>query len=88
MWNCCWLQNNNFQCASGSEDELLKIWDLRTNCQTPCQINKSHESGIVFLNQFEDNQIISGSYDENMRIFDLRNLKEALIQVKVNKYIF
>lgn len=81
VWNCCWIKNNC--CASGSEDTQLKIWDLRSDCQKPIQLNKSHESGIVFLEQFAANQIISGSYDESIRIFDLRNINDPLDSVKV-----
>lgn len=72
--------------ASGSEDAQLKVWDLRTDCQQPTQLNKSHESGILFLKQFETNQILSGSYDETIRVFDLRKFNEPFDQIKVNFY--
>lgn len=69
VWSCAWLDSN--VAASGADDSLLKLWDLRTGT-TPTVVNKSHEGGVVFLEKRNECYFITGCYDENIRLFDTR----------------
>lgn len=70
--------------ASGAEDSLLKIWDIRTDSKSQ-NLNKSHGNGIVFVNASEKNEnvLLTGSYDEYLRAFDIRNFSEPVMEHKV-----
>lgn len=78
VWCATWLNDINY-IASGGEDALLKLWDVRCSCQ-PVACNSSHESGVVFVRKEDDNYLITGSYDENIRRFDVRKLEKPLCQ--------
>ncbi|KAI1726941.1 diphthine methyltransferase [Ditylenchus destructor] len=90
VWNCCWLCDNNPNlCASGADDGVLKVWDVRdfsTHKNQPHMLNKSHNSGVTFVRQLpgDANFLITGSYDDCMRIFDLRNISSPVNELKVN----
>lgn len=78
VWCTEW--HNNGKCViSGGEDALLKLWDVRCNCQT-VMCNSSHESGVTFVKRESDTSFITGSYDEHIRRFDFRNIKKPICQ--------
>jgi WD40 repeat protein len=77
-WCCEFLDDNLV--ASGGDDNLLKLWDIRVN--EPVLISKGHDGGVVRLRMVDD-QIWTGSYDEMLRIFDKRELSESIECVKV-----
>jgi WD40 repeat protein len=79
-WSCEFLNDNLV--ASGGDDNLLKIWDLRDGGQRPIQLNKSHSGGVVRLIKLNE-QLCTGSYDEKLRFFDLRSLNEPSTCVEV-----
>ncbi|KAL3095888.1 hypothetical protein niasHS_005647 [Heterodera schachtii] len=97
VWSCCWTDNGQC-CASGGEDALLKIWDIRcpTNGPNSAQLkNRSHSAGVIFLassdsirKNFDEptapNLLLSGSYDDHLRAFDLRQFNRPLSEIKLN----
>lgn len=56
--------------ATGAEDKLIRIWDLKTGRIT--KYLKGHEQDIYSLDYFPDGRkLISGSGDRTVRIWDL-----------------
>jgi WD40 repeat protein len=62
---------------SGSGDNLIKIWDKRSEKEEHSL--KDHKSGILSLDMDLDNyRIISGSNDATINIWDTRRLTSPL----------
>lgn len=71
--------------ATGSDDFLMKIWDLRISIDaTPIKINKYHQAGVCSITPVNENIIATGSYDKHIRIFDKRNLLKPIKEVGLN----
>uniref|UniRef100_A0A0R3S2N8 methylated diphthine methylhydrolase n=1 Tax=Elaeophora elaphi TaxID=1147741 RepID=A0A0R3S2N8_9BILA len=82
VWITAWLDTNCI--LSGGEDNLLKLWDLRSNNKQPISVNKTHESGVISLHKENSEYIVSGSYDDHIRRIDLRNFVQCILDKKMN----
>nr|CAD2200610.1 unnamed protein product [Meloidogyne enterolobii] len=83
VWCCSWINGQTF--ATGAEDGILKIWDLRCSFSSREQQKIEHSAGVTSLYKLNDDyQIMSGSYDDNLRLFDWRNLNKPLSTLKLN----
>ncbi|KAI8994315.1 WD40-repeat-containing domain protein [Gaertneriomyces semiglobifer] len=88
------LQFDDDKVISGSRDDTIKIWDIRTG---GCRATLHGHLGSVLCLQYDDKRIISGSSDSTIRIWDLatcRNIRtlqghsESVLNVKFDtKYI-
>ncbi|VDK63516.1 unnamed protein product [Onchocerca ochengi] len=82
VWTTIWLDTN---CVlSGGEDNLLKLWDLRSDTKQPINVNKTHQCGVISLHRENSKYIISGSYDDHIRRIDLRNFVQCIFDRKMN----
>ena len=74
---------------TGSEDCLLKLWDIRENNKC-ISINKSHNSSInsIIKLNFNENIILTGSYDEKINFIDLRQFKNEIKKINTNHMIW
>jgi len=87
VFACCWTDENANCIASGSEDNLVKLWDVRCHTASPVAQNQSHGAGVTFLgpsSESHDRILFSGSYDENLRILDTRNMISPLQELQLN----
>ncbi|KAL0084916.1 WD40-repeat-containing domain protein [Phycomyces blakesleeanus] len=63
------VQFDNDKIVSGSRDQTIKIWDIRTGeCRTTLQ---AHNASVLCL-QYDDNYILSGSSDATIIQWDIR----------------
>ncbi len=83
LWSIYIINENLY--LTGSEDCLLKLWDIRENNQC-ISINKSHNSSInsIIKLDFNENILLTGSYDEKINFIDLRQFKSEI--KKINTY--
>ena len=58
--------------ASGSTDNVIKIWDVKTNCKKIKEL-EGHNNAISCLKFIDDNLIVSGSIDRTIKIWDMNN---------------
>ncbi|KAF7632754.1 hypothetical protein Mgra_00007816 [Meloidogyne graminicola] len=65
-------------CATGAEDGILKIWDLR------CSSGYLFISIPQILGNVLNHSAVSGSYDDHFRLFDWRNFNKPLSTLKAN----
>eukprot|EP00559_Dactyliosolen_fragilissimus_P000797 CAMPEP_0184869104 /NCGR_PEP_ID=MMETSP0580-20130426/32884_1 /TAXON_ID=1118495 /ORGANISM="Dactyliosolen fragilissimus" /LENGTH=527 /DNA_ID=CAMNT_0027370373 /DNA_START=110 /DNA_END=1690 /DNA_ORIENTATION=+ len=81
VWTTCFATNSNYNTyhdtiISGGDDCKLKLWDLRTNLDTPTHVvgESEFEAGVtsVAFHPTLDHIFASGSYDEGIRIWDMR----------------
>uniref|UniRef100_A0A915PF81 methylated diphthine methylhydrolase n=1 Tax=Setaria digitata TaxID=48799 RepID=A0A915PF81_9BILA len=82
VWTATWLDINCI--LSGGEDNLLKLWDLRSNKKQPVNVNRAHQSGVISLYGESPEYVISGSYDDYLRRIDLRNFVQCVCDKKMN----
>ncbi|EFO24463.2 hypothetical protein LOAG_04022 [Loa loa] len=82
VWTTLWLDTNCI--LSGGEDNLLKLWDLRSDTKQPISVNKTHQCGVISLHTENSKYIISGSYDDHLRRIDLRNFAQYILDKKMN----
>ncbi|CAI5446023.1 unnamed protein product [Caenorhabditis angaria] len=81
VWSCTMNKSGDLV-ATGGEDASMKFWDVRTRTSTgQCKL---FEAGVVFVDFWDDNQLITGSYDEYVRILDRRNLKQSVNEKKLS----
>ncbi|VBB28264.1 unnamed protein product [Acanthocheilonema viteae] len=64
VWTTAWLDINCI--LSGGEDNLLKLWDLRSDTKQPINVNKTHRCGVISLHKENSEYVVSGSYDDHM----------------------
>lgn len=81
VWTTVWLDPNCI--LSGGEDNLLKLWDLRSDTKQPVNVNKTHKCGVISLHRESSDYIISGAYDDHLRRIDLRNFVQCILDKKV-----
>ena len=64
---------------SGSDDSLIKVWDLRSE-RSECGVLMGHTEGVTHLetNPLVSWQVISNGKDQTMRVWDLRNMMAPL----------
>jgi len=65
---------------SGSNDELIKIWDLNGNCLKTLEGHKDRITSLIITP--DSKNIVSGSYDKIIKIWDLETLKKDLDLIK------
>lgn len=82
VWTSLWLEPSCI--LSGGEDNLLKLWDLRSDTRKPVSVNKTHQCGVISLHAENSEYIISGSYDDYLRRVDLRNFTHCVHDRKLN----
>jgi len=82
-WIVAFDRHNRDVLFSGSDDCMLKGWDLRCSTAAPI-FRKRFSMGVTTIqsNPHRSNQIIVGSYDESIRLFDQRSTKTPLKSVE------
>lgn len=69
--------------ASGADDAVLKLWDLRAYTKTPIAENRTtHEAGVTAI--YKPDRpfcFYSGSYDGKVRSWDTRSLLKPVAEV-------
>ena len=86
IWSLFVFDNNVY--ITGSEDNCIKVWDLRVDDKTKCVgvNNKSFNSSINVINRLNalhnDNILFIGSYDEKVVFVDVRNIKNDIKQIR------
>jgi WD40 repeat protein len=80
LWSCMFYDDNTF--LTGSEDSLLKLWDLRDN--SSCKVNKTHSASVNTIQKslLNDYQLLTGSYDECLRVIDIRKFEDVVFKHK------
>lgn len=66
--------------ATGADDFMLKIWDLRV-LNGSVMSSKVHQAGVCSVVPLDGNVIATGSYDKQLRFLDLRNLRQPLSSI-------
>jgi len=73
--------NNPFSLCSVSDDQSLKIWDIRspTAYSATADIQKLHGEGISNLswNTFSDHLIVTAGYDGTIKLLDIRQISKS-----------
>lgn len=70
---CLALQHLSSALATGFEDGIVRLWDLRTNTAGPQrELRGGHTQAVTALH-FTGFELASGSQDGSVRIWDLRN---------------
>lgn len=64
------VQFDDNRIVSGSSDETIKVWNIRTNAQWSVQTLVGH-SGTVRCLHLEGNRLVSGSSDKTIKVWDL-----------------
>ncbi|VDK77859.1 unnamed protein product [Litomosoides sigmodontis] len=82
VWTTTWLDSNCI--VSGGEDNLLKLWDLRSDVKRPVNVNRTHKCGVISVRKENSEYILSGSYDDHLRRVDLRNFVQCILEKKMN----
>lgn len=86
IWSLFVFDNNVY--ITGSEDNCIKVWDLRVDDKTKCVgvNNKSFNSSINVINRLNalhnDNILFIGSYDEKVVFVDVRNINNDIKQIR------
>lgn len=82
IWSLYINDGNTF--FTGSEDNSIKLWDIRSNNKPISVNNKSFDSSInsIIKLDIDSNIILTGSYDEKVTFFDLRKFPTELKQIK------
>lgn len=79
VMSLCWNRKHTNMLLSGSADETIKLWDLKTNnCLRTFNTVHSGKVQAVQWNPLESTQILSGSYDKTVCVFDARNAAEKM----------
>jgi hypothetical protein len=74
----CYLDGGGQVLLSGSDDSLIKIWDLRERSKQPQGVLSGHLAGITSLAVREDGMTIaSNSKDQSLKIWDVRKMQKA-----------
>ena len=74
----CYLDESGQVLLSGSDDSLIKIWDLRERSKQPQGVLSGHLAGITSLAVREDGMTIaSNSKDQSLKIWDVRKMLKA-----------
>ncbi|CAG9535733.1 unnamed protein product [Cercopithifilaria johnstoni] len=82
VWTTIWLDTNCI--LSGGEDNLLKLWDLRSDTKQPISVNTTHRCGVISLRKENSEYIVTGSYDDHLRRIDLRNFVQCILDRKIS----
>lgn len=71
--SCLALQHFSSALATGFEDGVVRLWDLRTHTVGPQrELRGGHTQAVTALH-FTGLELVSGSQDGSVRIWDLRN---------------
>ena len=78
---------------SGSDDCLLKQWDLREGVFTPSGVNKEHSAGITTIRALTylgmmPYSLSTSSYDGKLRIFDIRKLNASILHYSLGDQLW
>jgi WD40 repeat protein len=73
-----WLRNNQF--ASGSCDDMIKIWTIEDAIENPLQILDGHSNHVLCMVKMNDQKLTSGSQDRSIKVWNLNddNLNQSL----------
>lgn len=77
-----WNKYDNFQVATGSVDQSIKIWDLRSpTAKIPLHRLSGHYRAVKRLrfSPFSPSQLTSVGFDMAARFWDLRSLNPAVL---------
>lgn len=79
VWCACFDPEGRLL-LTGSDDSLMKMWDIRADFERPTATTKCHDSGVCCIQRRPHHSFIvaSGSYDEKIRMWDLRSLSKPL----------
>jgi len=64
--SAAWSPSSNFTIVSGSHDQTLKVWDIRSS--TPLHTIAAHEGKVLAVDWVKD-YIMSGGTDNKMKLF-------------------
>ncbi|EEA08384.1 uncharacterized protein CMU_021480 [Cryptosporidium muris RN66] len=84
VWTLSFIKSENI-IATGADDCILAIWDIRCNFTSSIAKNTSHNMGITCITpSCNETSFWTGSYDEYIRYWDIRKLDNAIYEYKMN----
>ena len=84
IWTVTFNKHNNGNTfLTGGDDCKMKLWDIRTDLNTPNAINSISTAGVTAIQYHPTNPhiFVNGSYDEYARIYDDRNFRVPVMEL-------
>jgi WD40 repeat protein len=76
--NCICCEPTVYQCATGSDDSIVRIWDIKTGKQL--KVLEGHSEPVCSLCWNHNGaRLASGSHDTNVRIWDIAAAKSIIL---------
>ncbi|RYH30972.1 hypothetical protein EON65_03695 [archaeon] len=76
--------------ATGGDDSVLRLWDIRTFMQACVGVSKHHTAGVTSAqwHAHHTHVLVTGSYDETCCVWDVRNMKKPVSVINTGNVCF